>query len=172
MPSVLLEFHQKWPPGFRAQLLRLSCAHRFKIRPSILIIFIPTVICRLHCSLPAEVVVSYAPFLFHQKRPPLFESLFSGLFIGSTAPSFRKETLTSRKIWRYRTVVFRFGKRSGSIALNLLKGNPSENLVLSDRCLLWKTQRFDSTKFLERKPFRNFGAVEPLGDPFPVIFDH
>ena len=137
-PSVFLEFHQKhvlWkikrcarcagPPGFRAQLLLLSCAHRFKIRPSVLIIFIPTVICRLHCSLPSEVVVSCAPFLFHQKRAPHFENLFSGLFIGSTAPSFLKENL--RKIWRYRTVVFRFGKCSGSIALNLLKGNPSEN---------------------------------------------
>ena len=86
-PSVFLEFHQKhvlWkikrcarcagPPGFRAQLLLLSCAHRFKIRPSVIIIFIPTVICRLHCSLPAEVVVSYAPFLFHQKRHPTLKT--------------------------------------------------------------------------------------------------
>ena len=80
------------------------------------------------------------------------------------------------------------GKGSGSIAPNFLKGSPSENLVLSNRpsppfavlivgkrerkpfwCYrtalrcphCWKRQRFDSTKFSERKPFRKFGAIEP-----------
>ena len=49
------------------------------------------------------------------------------------------------------------------------KGNPSENLVLSNRpCLLpsfsmdnTAAQRIDSTKFSERQPFRTFGAFEP-----------
>ena len=50
-----------------------------------------------------------------------------------------------------------------------MKENPSENLVLSNcPCLLpsfsmdnTAAQRFDSTKFSERQPFRNFGAFEP-----------
>ena len=45
---------------------------------------------------------------------------------------------------------------SGSIAPNILKGNPSENLALSNRCLqVWKTQRFDSTKLSELNPSEN-----------------
>ena len=50
-----------------------------------------------------------------------------------------------------------------------LKENPSENLALSNRpCLLsvfamdnTAAQRFDSTKFSDRKSFRKFGAIEP-----------
>ena len=52
-------------------------------------------------------------------------------------------------------------QRNGSISPNFLKGNPSENLVLSNRpCLLpsfsmdnTAAQRIDSTKFSERQPF-------------------
>ena len=87
---------------------------------------------------------------------------------------FRKKTLP--KIWCYRTahVCCQYSQwitkqRNGSISPNFLKGNPSENLVLSNRpCLLpafsidnTAAQRFDSTKFSERQPFRNFGAFEP-----------
>ena len=143
-----------------AQLLLLSCAHRFKIRPSVIIIFIPTVICRLHCSLPAEVVVSYAPFLFHQKGHPTLKtyslaSFSEGNPCGAIEPLFSGSE-----------------KRSGSIARNLLKGNPSENLVLSDRCLLWKTQRFDSTKFLKGRPSETLVLSNRSVIPFPFIFDH
>ena len=93
---------------------------------------------------------------------------------GSIAPNFLKKAL--HKIWCYRTAPvcchhFQWitQQRSGSIAPNFLKENPSENLVLSNRpCLLsvftmntTAAQRFDSTKFSERNPFRKFGAIEP-----------
>ena len=61
-----------------------------------------------------------------------------------------------------------------SVALNLLKGSLSEYLVLSNHSRLLSVlhmdnraaQRFDSTEFSERKPFRKFDAVEP---PFAVL---
>ena len=83
---------------------------------------------------------------------------------------FDNTKFSERKPYRTAVFSFMFGKRCGSITPNFLKGNLSENLVLSDRCLqlqVWKTQRFDSTKFSERKPFRNLGASEPLCGPFP-----